>query len=154
MNGANPANPFGGSGERCNVGDGDVRFAILSREYMLDLPMTHDSMAVAFYNVSPDKKGMTRSGTHDCEVHFGMSRIEKGLFDQTAPCFLVDDGDRNMMDQADLTRSGRSTDVVTHQGCGLEVVVKCQLMRGRVQKGVHHPAQSSGLNSYRSIQDP
>ena len=98
MNGANPANPFGGSGERCNVGDGDVRFAILSREYMLDLPMTHDSMAVAFYNVSPVKKGTTRSGTHDCEVHFGMSRIEKGLFDQTAPCFLVDDGDRNMMD--------------------------------------------------------
>lgn len=153
MNGANPANPFGGSGERCKVGDGDVRFAILSREYMLDLPMTHDSMAVAFYNVSPVTK-MIRSGTHDCEVHFGMSRVEKRLLNETAPCLLMDDGDRDMVDQADLTRNGWSAYIVAHQRGRFEVVIKGKLLRGRVEEGVHHPAQSSGLNSYRSVQDP
>lgn len=48
INGLNPARPLGGSGERCNVGEGDVRDAMLSREYMLLLPITQDSIAVAF----------------------------------------------------------------------------------------------------------
>lgn len=54
MNGLNPARPFGGSGERCNVGEGDVSDAMFSREYMLLLPITHDSMAVAFFESLSD----------------------------------------------------------------------------------------------------
>jgi hypothetical protein len=52
MNGPNPARPFGGSGERCKVGDGDVSDATLSPEYMFDLPITQESIAVAFYSIS------------------------------------------------------------------------------------------------------